>query len=170
MELCLFDGAQPACEVHRLPIRERDRPGVARLFARGALRPPLWLPARTALRAGGRAPFQPDQALARSLRAGHHRRRDLGRRALRLPDRRPRRGPLARRARQRPLRARSVVVDPAFSWGDDRLPRIPWNRTVIYESHVKGFTMRHPDVPGTCAGRTPGWPRPRSWTTSGGSG
>ena len=40
-----------------------------------------------------------------------------------------------------------VVVDPAFTWGDDRQPRIPWNRTVIYECHVKGMTIKHPDVP-----------------------
>ena len=40
-----------------------------------------------------------------------------------------------------------VVVEPAFSWGDDQPPRTPWNRTVIYECHVKGMTMLHPDVP-----------------------
>jgi len=40
-----------------------------------------------------------------------------------------------------------VVVDPTFAWGDDRAPKVPWNRTVIYECHVKGMTMRHPDVP-----------------------
>ncbi|NUQ22281.1 MAG: glycogen debranching protein GlgX [Gemmatimonadaceae bacterium] len=42
---------------------------------------------------------------------------------------------------------KSVVVDSAFTWGNDRAPRTPWNRTVIYEAHVKGMTMRHPDVP-----------------------
>jgi glycogen operon protein len=42
---------------------------------------------------------------------------------------------------------KSVVVDTAFTWGDDRPPRTPWNQTVIYEVHVKGFTARHPDVP-----------------------
>jgi glycogen operon protein len=51
---------------------------------------------------------------------------------------------------------RSLVVDTAFSWGEDRAPRIPWPDTVIYELHVKGFTERHPDVPeqlrGTYAG------------------
>ena len=50
----------------------------------------------------------------------------------------------------------AVVIDPAFTWGDDRPPRIPWHKTVIYELHVKGFTQRHPDVPerlrGTYAG------------------
>ena len=40
-----------------------------------------------------------------------------------------------------------VVVDPTFAWGDDRPPRVPWNKTVIYECHVKGMTMRHPEVP-----------------------
>jgi len=40
-----------------------------------------------------------------------------------------------------------VVVDPTFAWGDDRRPQIPWNRTVIYEAHVKGMTMLHPEVP-----------------------
>jgi glycogen operon protein len=51
---------------------------------------------------------------------------------------------------------KSLVIDPAFTWGDDRSLRIPWNETVIYEVHVKGFTARHPDVPthlrGTYAG------------------
>ncbi len=40
-----------------------------------------------------------------------------------------------------------VVVDEAFTWGDDRPPQVPWSDTVIYEAHVKGMTMRHPDVP-----------------------
>jgi glycogen operon protein len=51
-----------------------------------------------------------------------------------------------------------VVLDPAFSWGDDVRPRIPWHKTLIYELHVKGFTARHPEVPeglrGTYAGLT----------------
>ncbi|MEC5396654.1 glycogen debranching protein GlgX [Uliginosibacterium sp. H1] len=48
------------------------------------------------------------------------------------------------------------VVDSAFSWGDDRPPRTPWQDTVIYETHVKGFTQLHPGIPehlrGTYAG------------------
>jgi isoamylase len=39
------------------------------------------------------------------------------------------------------------VIDPAFTWGDDRPPRTAWNRTVIYECHVRGMTVRHPGVP-----------------------
>jgi glycogen operon protein len=41
---------------------------------------------------------------------------------------------------------KSVVIEPAFSWGDDRPPKTPWNRTVIYECHVKGMTQLHPEV------------------------
>jgi isoamylase len=41
----------------------------------------------------------------------------------------------------------AAVIDPSFTWGDDRPPRTPWHRTVIYEMHVKGFTKRHPCVP-----------------------
>jgi isoamylase len=48
------------------------------------------------------------------------------------------------------------VIDTAFTWGDDRPLRTPWHKTLIYEAHVKGMTMRHPDVPehlrGTYAG------------------
>jgi isoamylase len=40
-----------------------------------------------------------------------------------------------------------VVVDPAFSWGNDMPPKTPWHRTIIYELHVKGYTKLHPDVP-----------------------
>jgi glycogen operon protein len=51
---------------------------------------------------------------------------------------------------------RSLVVDPEFAWTDGRPLRRPYPDTVIYEMHVKGFTMRHPGVPeqlrGTYAG------------------
>jgi isoamylase len=40
-----------------------------------------------------------------------------------------------------------LVVDPAFTWDDDRSPNTPWNQTVIYETHVRGMTHRHPGVP-----------------------
>jgi len=51
---------------------------------------------------------------------------------------------------------KSVVINQAFVWGDDAPPRTPFDRTLIYEVHVKGFTQLHPDVPdelrGTYAG------------------
>ena len=42
---------------------------------------------------------------------------------------------------------KSRVVDPAFTWGGDRSPMVPWDKTVFYETHVRGFTMKHPAVP-----------------------
>ena len=43
---------------------------------------------------------------------------------------------------------RSVVINPYFDWTDDRAPRRPLNETIIYEVHVKGFTIRQPGDPG----------------------
>ena len=55
-----------------------------------------------------------------------------------------------------PFIPKSVVTNPWFEWGDDRPLRTPWHETVLYEAHVKGMTMRHPEVPpnlrGTYAG------------------
>lgn len=43
--------------------------------------------------------------------------------------------------------AKSVVVEESFDWQDDIHPSTPWGNTVIYEAHVRGLTMRHPDIP-----------------------
>jgi isoamylase len=42
---------------------------------------------------------------------------------------------------------KAVVIDPAFTWGDDRRPHVPWEDTIIYEAHVKGLTQQREDVP-----------------------
>jgi len=51
---------------------------------------------------------------------------------------------------------KSVVISPFFDWNGDRPPRTPYDKTVIYEAHVRGLTMRHPGLPdgyrGTYAG------------------
>ena len=55
-----------------------------------------------------------------------------------------------------PNMPRSIVIDPAFDWGDDTPPGKPLYESVIYETHVRGISMLHPDVPpelrGTYAG------------------
>ena len=55
-----------------------------------------------------------------------------------------------------PFAPLGVVVDDDFAWGEDKPPGIPWHRSLIYEAHVKGLTMLHPEVPeplrGTYAG------------------
>src|SRR6202021_2753708 len=48
------------------------------------------------------------------------------------------------------------VIDSAFTWGADAPPNIPWHRTLIYELHVKGFTIGHPDVPAHLRGTDAG--------------
>src|ERR1700744_454052 len=45
-----------------------------------------------------------------------------------------------------PFMPRCRVIDPAFTWGRDQPPLIPWERTIVYEAHVRGLTKLHPEV------------------------
>jgi len=58
------------------------------------------------------------------------------------------------------LMPKCVVVTDDFDWGDDRSPGIPWLETVIYETHVKGMTRNHPDLPEEIRGTYPGLGHP----------
>ncbi|HEU5392027.1 MAG TPA: glycogen debranching protein GlgX [Streptosporangiaceae bacterium] len=55
-----------------------------------------------------------------------------------------------------PSMPKNVVINPFFDWGNDRAPQIPYHETIIYEAHVRGLTLCHPEVPaaqrGTYAG------------------
>ncbi|MFN0150664.1 MAG: glycogen debranching protein GlgX [bacterium] len=51
-----------------------------------------------------------------------------------------------------PFAAIAAVADTRFEWGDVALPRTPWHETILYELHVRGFTMRHPGVPAALRG------------------
>ncbi|MBN9430040.1 MAG: glycogen debranching protein GlgX [Burkholderiales bacterium] len=46
-----------------------------------------------------------------------------------------------------PYMPKCRVLEPAFSWGEDRRPDVPWHDMVIYEMHVRGFSMQCPDIP-----------------------
>jgi isoamylase len=59
-----------------------------------------------------------------------------------------------------PYVPRSAIIDPAFDWGDERRPDVPWDDTVIYELHVRGFTRQHPDVPAELRGTYAGLAHP----------
>jgi isoamylase len=59
-----------------------------------------------------------------------------------------------------PFVPKSRVIDPAFTWGDVRAPATPWERTIIYELHVRGYTMRHPEVSDRCRGTFSGLVQP----------
>jgi isoamylase len=51
---------------------------------------------------------------------------------------------------------KSMVINPFFDWSEDRPPHTPYNKSVIYEAHVRGLTISHPEIPqelrGTYAG------------------
>ncbi|WP_442107931.1 glycogen debranching protein GlgX [Pseudomonas sp. NUPR-001] len=55
-----------------------------------------------------------------------------------------------------PFVPKCKVIDPAYTWGRDQRVGVPWDRTILYEAHVRGISMRHPAVPeanrGTFAG------------------
>ncbi|WP_443072332.1 glycogen debranching protein GlgX [Streptomyces sp. RPT161] len=59
-----------------------------------------------------------------------------------------------------PFVPKGVVVDDGDDWEDDRRPKTPWSDTVIYELHVRGFTMRHPGIPPELRGSYAGLAHP----------
>jgi glycogen operon protein len=155
VELCLFDDEDPARETARIPLGERTdqvwhaylpeaKPGLLYGYrVHGPYEP--WTghrfnPAKLLLDPYARA-IAGHPALAATM---------LGYRREAPDDPAP--DPIDDAAHV----AKSVVVDSTFPWNSDRPLRTPWNETVIYELHVKGFTARHPDVPaglrGTYAG------------------
>jgi isoamylase len=58
------------------------------------------------------------------------------------------------------LMPKCVVADPAFTWARDRRPAVPWDRTIIYELHVKGFTKLNSAVPENLRGSFAGLAHP----------
>lgn len=61
-----------------------------------------------------------------------------------------------------PFVPKSVVVDQSFNWEGDRPLRTPWHETIIYETHVKGFTKLNPDIPEELRGTYAGLAHPAS--------
>lgn len=50
------------------------------------------------------------------------------------------------------LMPKCVVIDESYDWQDDRPPATPWGKTVIYEAHVRGLTLTHPEIPAVLRG------------------
>jgi glycogen operon protein len=59
-----------------------------------------------------------------------------------------------------PYIPKSVVVDGQFDWEGDKPLKTPYNKTIIYETHVKGFTKLHPEIPEECRGTYKGMGHP----------
>ena len=151
VELCLFDDPASTTESERLALPGLDRRRPARLLPRPA--------ARAALRAPVGGPVRPGGARAATRTS-----------CCSIPT--PRRSagtcatttalygyPIGAPEQDLGFDARdsagvaplAAVIDPAFTWGTDVRPRRALADTVIYELHVKGFTRRHPGVPGAAA-------------------
>jgi isoamylase len=154
--VCLFDPAQPAREIARYELSERT----AQIF-HGVV-PDIGAGALYGFRVEG--PFVPSEGLrfnvnkllidpyARALHGDLDFKGPIYGYPLDAPE-----SDLAFSEQDdAAFKPKSVVLVDDFEWGDDRRPQVPWNDTVIYEAHVRGLTMRHPDVPqeirGTYAG------------------
>ncbi|MGH9178791.1 MAG: glycogen debranching protein GlgX [Acidimicrobiales bacterium] len=61
-----------------------------------------------------------------------------------------------------PYMPKAVVTNPFFDWANDRPPASPYHEAVIYEMHVRGFTLRHPGIPGELRGTYAGVAHPAS--------
>ncbi len=125
VELCLFDHAGDVEESARIPLTERDA------FVWHVYLPDIRPGQLYGYRVHG--PWAPE----------HGHRFDAAR-LLVDPYTRALSGPVPAAGTDMP---KCIVIEPTFTWGDDRPPRVPWNRTVIYECHVKGLTKLHPGVP-----------------------
>lgn len=55
---------------------------------------------------------------------------------------------------------KAIVIDESFDWGDDKLLQIPWHETIVCETHVKGFTKLHPEIPESLRGTYAGLAHP----------
>jgi isoamylase len=160
IELCLYDAQDPAREVRRVRVQERTG-HVWHVYLPGVGPGTLY-----GYRADG--PYEPDSGLrfnAAKLLVDPYARAISGATDFAGPVFGYRRGPpeedLVRDdADGAAAVPRSVVVGNHFDWEGDRRPDTPWHRSILYEVHVKGFTMRHPEVPPELRGTYLGFASP----------
>jgi glycogen operon protein len=160
VELCLFDPGDPNKEVRRLELREKT--GHVRHVYLPDIRPGTLY----GFRAHG--PYDPEGGLRfnpSKLLVDPYARAISGAAELSGPIYAYRVGApeqdLAYDDRDSaPSVPRSVVVGNGFDWECDRRPDHPWHRSIVYEVHVKGFTMRHPEVPPELRGTYLGFASP----------
>ncbi|HEX2101486.1 MAG TPA: glycogen debranching protein GlgX, partial [Candidatus Synoicihabitans sp.] len=156
VELCLFDSVEATKESRRIRLRERTN-GVWHVYLPGVGPGQLY-----GYRVHG--PYEPD----RGLRFNPHKllldpyAKCIGR-ELRWDDSLfgytigdPGEDLSFDERDSAPFAPLSMVIDPAFDWGSTRRPHHVWHETIVYEAHVRGLTMMHPEVPehlrGTYAG------------------
>ncbi len=147
VELCLFDSSEATSETARIPLRERTdlvwhcylpdvRPG--QLYGYRVSGPYDAL-------SGHR--FNPAKVLLDPYAKQIGRTLCWSDELFGYPVGNPDGDLIADERDSAPFAPLAAVLDPAFTWGPDQPPRIPWHETIIYEIHVKGFTALHPEVP-----------------------
>ena len=152
LDLCLYDAAHPTQETARLRM-SRGEKDIWHVFVPDAKAGQLY-----GYRAYG--PWMPQNALRynpNKLLLDPYARAIIGKadgRSSMLSTDGPHSYPGAHDNGAEALK--SVIVDGSYDWQGDTLPKVPWQDTILYELHVKGFTQRHPGVPeeirGTYAG------------------
>jgi glycogen operon protein len=160
LELCIYDAKDPAREVRRVPMRERTG-HVWHVYL-----PAVGPGTLYGYRAHG--PYEPESGLrfnAAKLLVDPYARAISGATDFDGPVFGYRRGPPEEDLALDPEDGaaavpRSVVVGNHFDWEGDRRPQTPWHRSLLYEVHVKGFTMRHPEVPPELRGTYLGFASP----------
>ena len=160
IEVCLFDVQDPQRETARIALPEKTR-NVRHGYLRGVGPGTLY-----GLRAHG--PYDPARGLRfnpSKLLVDPYARALYGRVDFDAPVYPYRVG--SRRADlslddrdSAPGMPKGIVVDGRFNWEGDRPPRVTWPRTLIYEVHVRGFTIRHPGIPEYLRGTFGGFAHP----------
>ena len=147
VELCLYDKLEPTKETHRIPVAQRTH-GIWHCYSPDIRPGQLY-----AYRLDG--PYAPNQGMrfnrhkvvldpyAYAIAGGIEWHDNVFGYQIGHPDE----DLSFSTADSAPYVPKCVVIDHAFTWGDDRPPQIAWHDTLIYEAHVKGMTMKHPDVP-----------------------
>ncbi|RYZ62135.1 MAG: glycogen debranching enzyme GlgX, partial [Proteobacteria bacterium] len=147
VELCLFDSAEATVESKRIRVRERTN-GVWHVYLPG-IRPGQLYGYRV------HGPYAPakGQRFNRNKLLLDPYAKAIGR-DIRWDDALfgytigSKKGDLSFDERDSaPFAPLAAVIDPKFDWEGDKSPGVRWHDTVIYEAHVRGLTMRHPDVP-----------------------
>jgi isoamylase len=151
VHVCLYEASSPGREASRLPM-ERDENGVWRVLARKGKEGMLY-----GFRAQG--PWNPNQGLwfndAKLLLDPYA--KAISGTPAGMPEMQGMTGNGSPDGRDNGASMlKSVVIRDDFDWEDDAPPRTPWEESLVYEMHVRGFTKLHPKVPrelqGTYAG------------------
>jgi len=147
VDLCLFDGPDATAESSRIRIRERTN-GVWHVYVPDVKPGQLY-----GYRVHG--PYEP----ARGLRFNPNKllldpyAKAIGRKlkwadevfGYKIGD--PREDLSFDDRDSAPFAPLAVVIDSSFDWGNENRPNVSWPETVIYETHVRGFTKLHPHIP-----------------------